>query len=202
MREHSQTYGNSKTQNKQFHVALSVKEHEMDRYELGEFAERFMERMGYGGQQQLDEQAVQSLGNVEIIALARLGSHVGHVLGRKFLDGAQHGVGTWDAGVRTVGKGVAEEQVDVLHAVAAAEIDSEEGAYDLAVLVAEQGAADAQYPVYHIAQKSIEFVQYKIYSAKSGYFLIFCAIFAMSVGVLLTCFCTTKVSEISDMTKS
>ena len=50
MREHSQTYGNSKTQNKQFHVALSVKEHEMDRYELGEFAERFMERMGYGGQ--------------------------------------------------------------------------------------------------------------------------------------------------------
>ena len=50
MREHSQTYGNSKTQNKQFHVALSVKEHEMDRYELGEFAERFMEKMGYGGQ--------------------------------------------------------------------------------------------------------------------------------------------------------
>ena len=50
MREHSQTYGNSKTQNKQFHVALSVKEHEMDRYELGEFAEKFMERMGYGGQ--------------------------------------------------------------------------------------------------------------------------------------------------------
>ena len=50
MREHSDTYGNSKTQNKQFHVALSVKEHEMDRYELGEFAERFMERMGYGGQ--------------------------------------------------------------------------------------------------------------------------------------------------------
>lgn len=50
MREHSQTYGNSKTQYKQFHVALSVKEHEMDRYELGEFAEKFMERMGYGGQ--------------------------------------------------------------------------------------------------------------------------------------------------------
>ena len=50
MREHSRTYGNSKTQNKQFHVALSVKEHEMDRYELGEFAEKFMERMGYGGQ--------------------------------------------------------------------------------------------------------------------------------------------------------
>ena len=50
MREHSKTYGNSKTQNKQFHVALSVKEHEMDRYELGEFAERFIERMGYGGQ--------------------------------------------------------------------------------------------------------------------------------------------------------
>ena len=50
MKEHSKTYGNSKTQNKQFHVALSVKEHEMDRYELGEFAERFMERMGYGGQ--------------------------------------------------------------------------------------------------------------------------------------------------------
>ena len=50
MKEHSNTYGNSKTQNKQFHVALSVKEHEMDRYELGEFAERFMERMGYGGQ--------------------------------------------------------------------------------------------------------------------------------------------------------
>ena len=50
MKEHSKTYGNSKTQNKQFHVALSVKEHEMDRYELGEFAEKFMERMGYGGQ--------------------------------------------------------------------------------------------------------------------------------------------------------
>ena len=50
MKEHSKAYGNSKTQNKQFHVALSVKEHEMDRYELGEFAERFMERMGYGNQ--------------------------------------------------------------------------------------------------------------------------------------------------------
>ena len=50
MREHSQTYGNSKTQNKQFHVALSVKEHGMDRYELADFAEKFMERMGYGGQ--------------------------------------------------------------------------------------------------------------------------------------------------------
>ena len=50
MKEHSKTYGNSKTQNKQFHVALSVKEHEMDRYELGEFAERFMESMGYGKQ--------------------------------------------------------------------------------------------------------------------------------------------------------
>ena len=80
-----------------------------------------------------------------------IGGSVRHVLGRKLLDGMQHGVGTWDAGAEMVGKGVAEEQVDVLHAVATAEIGSEEGAYDLAVLFAERGTADAQYPVYHIA---------------------------------------------------
>lgn len=50
MKDHSITYGNSKTQNKQFHVALSVKEHEMNKYELGEFAESFMDKMGYGRQ--------------------------------------------------------------------------------------------------------------------------------------------------------
>lgn len=50
MKEHSITYGNSKTQNKQFHVALSVKEHEMNKYELAEFAESFMDKMGYGQQ--------------------------------------------------------------------------------------------------------------------------------------------------------
>lgn len=50
MMEHSRTYGNSKTRNKQFHVALSVKEHEMNKYELAEFAEEFMEKMGYGMQ--------------------------------------------------------------------------------------------------------------------------------------------------------
>ena len=50
MKEHSITYGNSKTQNKQFHVALSVKEHEMNKYELAEFAESFMDKMGYGRQ--------------------------------------------------------------------------------------------------------------------------------------------------------
>ena len=50
MKDHSQTYGNSKTQNKQFHVALSVKGHGMDKYELADFADKFMEKMGYGGQ--------------------------------------------------------------------------------------------------------------------------------------------------------
>ncbi len=50
MKEHSMAYGNSKTQNKQFHVALSVKEHEMNKYELAEFAGKFMEKMGYGKQ--------------------------------------------------------------------------------------------------------------------------------------------------------
>jgi hypothetical protein len=50
MKDHSITYGNSKTQNKQFHVALSVKEHEMNKYELAEFAESFMDKMGYGQQ--------------------------------------------------------------------------------------------------------------------------------------------------------
>ena len=50
MKDHSVTYGNSKTQNKQFHVALSVKEHEMNKYELAEFAESFMDEMGYGQQ--------------------------------------------------------------------------------------------------------------------------------------------------------
>lgn len=50
MKDHSDTYGNSKTQNKQFHVALSVKENEMNKYELAEFAESFMDKMGYGQQ--------------------------------------------------------------------------------------------------------------------------------------------------------
>ena len=53
-----------------------------------------------GGEQQLDEQRVQFFGSVEIIALARLGSRVCHVVGRKFLDGAEHGVGAWDADVK------------------------------------------------------------------------------------------------------
>ena len=61
----------------------------------------------------------------------------------------------------------------VLHVVTAAEVYGEEGADDFAVLVACGGAADTQNPVYHIAQKSIEFVQHEIYSAKSGDFLIF-----------------------------
>ena len=47
MMEHSRTYGNSKTKNRQFHVALSVKEHEMNKYELARFAKEFMEKMGY-----------------------------------------------------------------------------------------------------------------------------------------------------------
>ena len=50
MKEHSITYGNSKAQNKQFHVVLSVKEHEMNKYELAKFAESFMDKMGYGQQ--------------------------------------------------------------------------------------------------------------------------------------------------------
>ena len=45
-----------------------------------------------GGEQQLDEQAVQFLGGVEIVDLARLGGRVGHVVSRKFLNGAQNGV--------------------------------------------------------------------------------------------------------------
>ena len=56
-----------------------------------------------GGEQQLDEQAVQFPGGVEIIALARLGSYVGHVVCRKLFDGTQHGVGAWNAGAWTVG---------------------------------------------------------------------------------------------------
>ena len=50
MMEHSWTYGNSKTKNRQFHVALSVKEHEKNKYELARFAKEFMEKMGYGRQ--------------------------------------------------------------------------------------------------------------------------------------------------------
>ena len=78
----------------------------------------------------------------------------------------------------------------------------EEGTDDFAVLVAYGIAADAKCTVYDATQKSVKFVQHEIYSAQSGDFLIFYAIFAMLVEVLLTCFCTTKVSEISDMAKS
>ncbi len=40
-------------------------------------------------------------------------------------------------------------------------------------LVTCGGAADAEDTVYHFAQKSVEFGQHEIYSAKSGDFLIF-----------------------------
>ena len=56
--------------------------------------------------------------------------------------------------------------------------------------------------VYQFAQESVEFVQHEIYSTKSGDFLIFIANFAMSFNFLLLLKCTTKVSEIFDMTKS
>ena len=61
---------------------------------------------------------------------------------------------------------------------------------------------DAKCTVYEATQRCVKFVQHEINSAKAVILSFFCAIFAMSVGVLLTCFCTTKVSEISDMTKS
>ena len=70
------------------------------------------------------------------------------------------------------------------------------------VLAACGGAADAQNPVYHIAQKSIEFIQPEIYYAKAVFFSFIIAIFAMSFNFLLLLNCTTKVSEIFDMAKS
>ena len=109
-----------------------------------------------------------------------MGSCVVHVVGHKFLDGAEHGAGTWDADAGAVGQGIAEEQVEVLYAVTVAEIFGEEGADDFTVLVAYESAADAERTVYHATNKCVKFVQHVFYSAKAVVLSLFCTTFAMS----------------------
>jgi len=51
-------------------------------------------------------------------------------------------------------------------------------------------------------KNTVKFVQNEKYSAISADFLGFLLTFAMSLMILLVLICSTKVSEISDMTKS
>ena len=124
-------------------------------------------------EQQLNQKAVQLPGDVEVVGLPRILRSVCQVSSRKFLNGAENRVSAGDTGAETLCQYVTKKQVDVLHAVSATEIYGEQGTDNLAVLIAEICAADSQGAVYHVTKKSVEFVQDKIYSAKSGGFLIF-----------------------------
>ena len=80
--------------------------------------------------------------------------------------------------------------------------NGEDGPYYRAVLIAYQLTAKSQVGVDYRGQNTVKFVQDEKYSAKSGDFLDFCCTFATSLMILLVLFCSTKVSEKSDMAKS
>ena len=97
---------------------------------------------------------------------------------------------------------ILKDKMVFLHAVAATEVDGEEGAYNLAVLVAEGCAGMPREWSITSRKSASNLSNTKFIPPKAMIFSFFCDIFAMSVGVLLTFNCTTKVSEISDMAKS
>jgi hypothetical protein len=93
-------------------------------------------------------------------------------------------------------------RVQVFHGTAAAEENADDGAYDLAVLIAYGSTAKTQERVYLATKICVIFVQYEIYSTIRSDFVRFLLYLCRHVGKLAFLFHGTKVSEKSDMRKS
>ena len=155
------------------------------------------------GDKKPHQQFVKPRCSVEVVGVARLLSSVADVLRGKLADAAKNGVGTRNAGMRTINKVVLQMRVQVFHGISAAEENTDDGTYDLAVLVAYRSTAKTQERVYLAAKICVIFVQNEIYSTVRGDFLRFLLYLCHVIDeIQLLCFCSTKVSEISDMTKS
>ena len=134
--------------------------------------------------EQPHQQLVEPRSRVEVVAVARLLSRVADVLRGKLADTAKNCVRARDAGVGTIHKVVLQVRVQVLHGTATAEENADDGTYDLAVLVADGGAAETQEGVYLAAQMCVEFVHHEIYSTKRGDLVRFLLYLCRHVGKL------------------
>ena len=109
-------------------VLLSLEEHVVEVHVVG-LAGHELAR----GDEQPHQQLVEPRSRVEVVAVARLLCRVADVLRGKLADAAKHGVRARDAGVGTIHKVVLQVRVQVLHGTAAAEENTDDGTYDLAL---------------------------------------------------------------------